>query len=307
MKWLKKGLIYAPDGSLPWATKSASPPIPLLLDDQTLRMYVAFCDDNTVGRAGYVDIDVDDPSRIRRVSPEPVLNIGVPGAFDENGVVPTSVIRVGDQIHMYYAGFQLGCKVRYFIFLGLAISSDGGNSFVRHSQVPILDRSDRELFIRSSAFVMRDGGLFRMWYAAGSEWTNVRGKPVPIYNLRYLESADGISWGKEGRVSMELQNDNEHALAKPWVIKEQNSYRMFYSMRSRSAGYRIGYAESADGLSWVRKDAEVGIDMSASGWDSEMIAYASIYRHKDRTYMFYNGNNFGETGFGYAELEQPWS
>ena len=37
----------------------------------------------------------------------------------------------------------------------------------------------------------------------------------------------------------------------------------------------------------------------------EMTAYSSIYRHQDRTYMFYNGNNCGETGFGYAVLEEP--
>jgi hypothetical protein len=35
-----------------------------------------------------------------------------------------------------------------------------------------------------------------------------------------------------------------------------------------------------------------------------MIAYASVLAHKGRTYMFYNGNNLGKTGFGYAELER---
>ena len=133
MKWLKKGLIYVPDGSLPWAKKYAYPPIPLLMNDNVLRIYLAFCDDNMVGRAGYVDVDADDPSRILRVSSEPVLDIGVPGAFDENGVVPTSVIRVGDQIFMYYVGYQLGYKVRYFQLQGLAISDDGG-SFVHPLQ-----------------------------------------------------------------------------------------------------------------------------------------------------------------------------
>jgi hypothetical protein len=78
---------------------------------------------------------------------------------------------------------------------------------------------------------------------------------------------------------------------------------MFYSIRTRSKGYRIGYAESADGLKWERKDREVGIDVSESGWDSEMIAYSSVQKYKDKVYMFYNGNNLGETGFGYAELE----
>jgi predicted GH43/DUF377 family glycosyl hydrolase len=305
MKWLKKGLIYAPDGSVRWARKYAYPASPLLMNDSTLRIYLAFCDDNMVGRAGYVDLDVDNPSVIRGVSSEPVLDIGAPGAFDENGVVPTSVIRVGELIYMYYVGYQLGYKVRYFQFQGLAISADGGNSFTRYSRVPVLDRSDRELLNRASAFVMHDDGIFRMWYVGGSEWITAHGKTLPTYNMRYLESADGKNWGKEGRVCLDFQNDNEHALGRPWVIRQRNSFRMFYSVRTRSSGYRLGYAESADGVGWQRKDAEVGIDVSASGWDSQMTAYSAIYRHNDRTYLFYNGNNCGETGFGYAVLDEP--
>ena len=64
-----------------------------------------------------------------------------------------------------------------------------------------------------------------------------------------------------------------------------------------------GYAESNDGLEWKRKDEEVGIETSDNGWDSEMLAYPYIYKHNEKIYMFYNGNGFGKSGFGYAELE----
>jgi hypothetical protein len=33
-----------------------------------------------------------------------------------------------------------------------------------------------------------------------------------------------------------------------------------------------------------------------------MIAYPSVIRCEDRSYMFYNGNGFGEAGFGVAVL-----
>jgi hypothetical protein len=71
-----------------------------------------------------------------------------------------------------------------------------------------------------------------------------------------------------------------------------------------SQSYRLGYAESDDGLRWTRKDADVGIDRSVTGWDSEMIEYCSLYEHKGRQFMLYNGNGFGRSGFGYAELER---
>jgi hypothetical protein len=303
VKWNKKGRIYVPDGAKSWRRKYAFPPTPYFLNDEVIRMYVAFCDENTVGRIGYVDILADNPSEVLGVSEEPVLDIGTPGAFDENGILPTSIVEVDDRLYLYYVGYQLGMKLRYFQFEGLAISTDRGASFQRAQRVPVIDRSDQELFNRTSAFVRRRDGIFQMWYVAGSEWTVVNGKPLPVYNIRYLESPDGINWPRAGRVCINYASKDEHAFGKPFIFEEAGRQKMFYSVRTRSKDYRIGYAESTDGHNWIRRDDEIGIDVSESGWDSQMLAYASVVRHKEKVYMFYNGNNCGETGFGYAELE----
>jgi len=304
MRWRKQGRIYVPDGSKWWAKKYAFPPTPYFLNDEVIRVYVAFCDEQTVGRIGYVDILANDPLKVLKVSDEPVLDIGQPGAFDENGVLPTSIVQVDDKLYLYYVGYQLGMKVRYFQFEGLAISDDGGDSFKRALRVPVTDRSDTEMLNRTSAFVRLRNSQFEMWYVGGSEWTTVNGKALPMYNIRYLTSSDGVNWEKEGRVCIDYNNDDEHAFGKPFIFEDGVLQRMFYSIRTRSKGYRLGYAESVDGFNWIRKDEAIGIDVSASGWDSQMIAYSSLVKHKDKVYLFYNGNNLGESGFGYAELEQ---
>jgi len=306
MEWLKRGLVHAPTGAVPWAEQYAFPPTPHLVNGESLRLYVAFRDAAGIGRVGFVEVDARNPGVVRNVSPAPVLDIGAAGAFDENGVVPTAVVRCGDQLYLYYVGYQLGYKVRYFQFQGLAISDDGGLTFRRHSAVPILDRSDQELLNRTSAFVLREDDIFKMWYVAGSDWITIGNKSLPRYNLRYLESIDGRTWGTTGRICLDFRNTDEHAFGRPWVVKDSNIYRMFYSIRTRSKGYRLGYATSHDGISWEREDEAVGLDVSESGWDSEMIAYPSIYRHQDDVYVFYNGNNCGATGFGFAQLAQPW-
>jgi hypothetical protein len=303
VKWRKRGRIYAPDGRQWWAKKYAFPPIPYRLRDDVIRIYLSFCDEQMIGRAGYVDVRADDPARVLAVSEKPILDIGVPGAFDENGLLPTAVLDVDGTLYMYYVGYQLGMKVRYYQFEGLAISEDGGQSFTRRSTVPVTDRSSAEMLNRTSAFVRRRAGLFEMWYVGGSEWTDVGGKSLPVYDIRYMTSADGVRWPEQGEVCVTYANADEHAFGKPFVVVDGDLQRMFYSVRTRSKGYRLGYAESRDGRRWVRKDAEVGIDVSPSGWDSEMIAYGSVMTCRGRTYMFYNGNNLGETGFGYAELE----
>ena len=298
------GRVYVPDGSLPWAQRYAFPPTPYLLGDEVIRVYVAFCDAEMVGRVGYVDVDAANPSRVLRVSREPVLDIGEPGAFDENGVVPTCTLEVEGRLYMYYVGYQLGWQVRYYQFEGLAVSDDGGDSFRRVRRVPVIERSDPEMLNRTSAFVRRRGPRFQMWYVGGSDWTVVSGKALPLYTITSLESDDPARGGPEGRVCIDYESEDEHAFGKPFVIEDGGLHKMFYSVRTRSKGYRLGYAESADGVSWERKDSEVGLDVSASGWDSEMVAYAAVVRLPGRAYMFYNGNNLGESGFGYAELEQ---
>ena len=304
MKWRKRGLIHGPDGRQSWARHHAFPPTPYPLDDELLRVFFAALDERNVGRVGYVDVRLDDPSEVVRVAREPVLDVGAPGCFDDNGVVPTCVLPVGDELWLYYTGYQLGEKVPYFQFLGLATSRDGGESFERRRRVPVLDRSDAETHTRASAFVHRDGELFRMYYSAGSAWTHSEaGKPLPVYDLRCLESEDGETWGHEGRVCVGLRA-GEHAIARPWVVDSAGRRLMLYSYRTTARDSRLGCAVPADGLEWERRDEQVGIDVSADGWDSTAIAYGSVVAHRDATYLLYCGNERGATGFGYAELER---
>ena len=77
---------------------------------------------------------------------------------------------------------------------------------------------------------------------------------------------------------------------------------MFFGSGSETEPYKLAYAESADGISWIRKDTELGLSLSPDGWDSQMMAYPAIVFWNDRVYMFYNGNDYGRSGFGYAEL-----
>jgi hypothetical protein len=207
---------------------------------------------------------------------------------------------------LYYAGFELGTKIRYRLLTGVAISEDGGMTFRRYRETPVLERSDRELYFRGGPFVRLENGVFRLWYVAGSEWLDIGGKPMPVYDLRYLESGDGLNWAPEGRVCLDVSRSDEHGFGRPYVTQESGAYQLHYSIRRRSLGaYRLGYAESPDGLDWLRKDEDLGLDVSPTGWDSQAIMYAAPITIEGRTYVFYNGNEFGREGFGVALLEEP--
>jgi predicted GH43/DUF377 family glycosyl hydrolase len=257
---------------------------------------------------GYVDVDARDPTRILGVSPAPVLDVGTPGAFDDNGVTPLSVYTDDNgKMRLYYAGWQLGVQVRYFLFMGLAISDDGGTTFHRVSRVPVLERSDSELHMRTGGHVRRAGRRWQMWYAGGSEWVSARGHEAkPRYALRHVTSPDGVNWPASGEVCLR-PSENELGFGRPCVFEDGARLRMWYSLRTVARGYRIGYAESDDGLVWERRDDLAGIDVSDSGWDSEMIGLACLQVTPYGVYLFYNGNNYGESGFGVAIAEKDAS
>lgn len=299
MRWRKLGLLYAPDGRQEWAQSHAMIPTPLSLSDDILRIYCSHLDRDSVGRIGYLDVKPSEPTRLLKVAQSPVLDIGEPGAFDDNGVVPCCIVPTNGSFHLYYSGFQLQRKIPYTILSGIAVSESGAGPFRRALRVPVLDRTDGELFFRAVPFVMQEQGRWRMWYIGGDAWVHADGKALPTYSLRHLESDDGVRWTGRSTECLAPDRPDEIGFGRPFIIRDGPVYRMWYSVR-RTSGYRIGYATSPDGLRWTRRDDEAGIACADSGWDSEMICFSAVVRAEDRWVMFYNGNGYGRTGVGVA-------
>jgi hypothetical protein len=209
------------------------------------------------------------------------------------------MVRNGSCRYLYYLGWNLGVTVPWRNSIGLTVSESPDAEFVRYSEAPIVDRSSVDPFSISYPCVLREGTLWRMWYGSNLDWGPNQTDMAHLF--KYAESSDGIHWQRDGRIAIPFASADEYAMSKPCVVPGADRYRMWYSYRG--AAYRIGYAESADGLEWERRDNAVGIDVSDDGWDSEMIEYPFVFSHRDDTYMLYNGNAYGRTGFGIAILE----
>jgi predicted GH43/DUF377 family glycosyl hydrolase len=296
--------VYAPSGELWWARNHAVLPTAEVVDQAVIRVYFASLDEHQYGRIGYVDLDAKDPKRILYEAQEPILNIGDPGAFDDCGVNPSCIVRVGQSRYFYYSGWQRCERAPYMLFAGLAIADDASGSFTKSSRAPVLDRTASEPFSRAAPFVLADGNTLRMWYWSCEFWSQEDGWTHYNGVIRYAESTDGIHWNSRDRPCLAPDRPDDYSVGRPWVVKDGTTYRMWYSIRSKAqTGYRIGYAESIDRVTWTRKDREAGIQTSASGWDSEMICYPCVVDANGSRYMFYNGNRRGSTGFGYAVFE----
>ncbi len=300
-KWNKLGLSFNAkentNGS--WFVNSALTPTPFRLNDEIIRVYAGFRDGNGVSRIGWVDVLADDPLEVLAVSREPVLDVGRAGCFDDNGVILGDVVEGPRGIYMFYVGFQLVAKAKFLAFTGVALSIDGGSRFSRLSEAPILDRASSQTTIGAIHTARFEGGIWKLWFAAGDGWEIINGKPFPQYHIRYVEARNLLDIPRSS-VECVRPISPEYRIGRPRVYRVDGTYVMYATRGTTDGQYFPTVAYSEDGIHWDRRDSELGIGLSDSGWDSHVLCYPSLIQHRDTILMFYNGNNMGEDGFGVA-------
>lgn len=315
MKWEKLGKIFDPrDYALaPNCKEYAQSPQVVVFPD-FIRIYFSTRERDAIGKflshVAFVDMDPDF-GQVRRVSSHQVMSLGARGTFDEHGIFPISPLRVGSQIFAYTTGWTRRVSVSTDSGIGLAISDDGGETFARYGQGPVLTASLHEPFLVSDGFVIQHDGQFHMWYIYGQRWIRASETAVPdrVYKIAHATSVDGINWIKSQRDVIPDRIGIDECQALPSVIHHEGRFHMVFCYRhatdfrtNPARGYRLAYATSIDLIHWERDDAPV-LPMGASGeWDSDMQCYPHLVRVGQTIYLLYNGNEFGRFGFGLARL-----
>jgi hypothetical protein len=306
MKWIKLGKIISPLTHLSWSKSHCWVPFADHQYNDVYRIYFATRNAENFSQVGWVEIDIFQPTKILNYSESPTIKLGALGTFDDSAVLPSWITYSDGKKYFWYIAWMQGKRVPYYASLGLAVSSkENPDEFVKYLGGPMLPRNDIDPYMTASACVLKvREGHWKMWYLSNTQWKHQQGNeiPAPRYHLKYAESVDGLNWVREGIIAIDFKNDGEYAISRPSVIIEDDIYKMWYSYRGEN--YRIGYAESNDGINWVRMDDSVGIDTSRQGFDSEMIEYPHVFDHKGQRFMLYNGNNFGQEGIGLATLER---
>jgi hypothetical protein len=316
MKWKKTGNIFNPAeyNLINECTEFAQSPQALVFDD-FVRIYFSTRKKEDNGKflshIAYADFDKSF-KRVINVNREKVIELGNLGCFDEHGIFPMNVLRVGNKIYAYTCGWSRRVSVSIETSIGIALSDDDGLTFKKNGDGPVLTSSLHEPFLVGDPFTAIYENVFHMWYIYGVRWV----KHTPgnsnerVYKIGHAISKDGMNWKKEGRQIIIDKLNTDECQALPTVIKSKNMYHMFFCYRqatdfrkNKNRSYRIGYAYSEDLKNWIRNDAEAGIEVSDSGWDSDMLCYPHVFECDGKIFLLYNGNEFGRYGFGIAELE----
>jgi len=186
---------------------------------------------------------------------DPVLEPSPPGSWDVGGRFMEAVIKIGDVYHMYFSGVPEEPRDMIGAAIGHATSADGvrweldpANPVLRPGAEGEWDQN-----LWGGATVIHDGSEFRMWYTGESE-----GDWPLIMRGGYATSSDGSTWAKyPGNPVIEPGPPGSHD--ERWVVPQtvifhDGTYCMWYLAAGAQAPLdaQIGYAESDDGLSWIK-------------------------------------------------------
>jgi len=308
MKWEKLGRLFNTKDLPEGFVSHAQVPTPIIIEN-VLRVYFASRDINGKSHTLFIDFDMENKFKILHFEKKSILCLGNPGSFDDDGVMPGCAIKNGENIWLYYSGWNQKVKTPYHNSTGLAHSEDG-RFFERIFEGPILDRTKTEPYLAVTPSILIEDNIWKMWYISGLKWTQVEDKYEPVYTIKYADSSNGIDWNRYPEIVIEHKSEDE-VFSHPTISKIDGtyhmwfSYRKIYDYRGGENGYNMGYAFSIDGLKWHRDDNKSGITKSKEkNWDSEMICYPSVFNYKNDYYMVYNGNYFGKSGFGIAKLKK---
>jgi len=300
--WEKIGRIFDPARfGFDWMKSHAQNPMPEPLGAGIYKVYFATRDSQNRSRGAYFVFDIKRPFDILEFSERPLIDLGPLGAFDDSGVMPSGLVDRDDARYLYYTGWSRTVDVPFAFHIGLVVSRDRGKTYQRPSLAPVLGRNLHDPYITGAPFVLLEEGIFRMWYISGTKWEmgSERAKPKHFYTVKHAESNDGLTWRTNADLCLEYEAQ-EYAIARPIVRKLKGQYEMWFTFRGGTNTYRLGLATSPDGKTWKRNSATVGIDVSPTGWDSEMICYGHPFEHDGELYALYNGNSYGATGVGLA-------
>jgi hypothetical protein len=307
--WRKLGEVLHGRGGDVWDQSVSAPNIVRLGD--RLRMYFDGWQPHRAGnfrrRIGVAETSVADPLTWRRVQDDPVLDLGPAGSIDSEWASYPWVLPVtATHWHMYYAGwggkFHTHVPERKIWWTALAESDDAGRTWRRTGR-PLLELGRPgacDEHGTGSCAVLPVGREHWMWYTAISnpisDWYRI--------SVALAVSTDGGHTFRPHPAGAlvnipPLLGHAGSTSSKPFVERRGDRFHLWYSCAKDGRKYRVHYAESGDGIHFKWLPDPV-LDVSPSGWDSEMTCYPCVVRLGGRTLMYYDGN--GYSGIGAAEI-----
>ncbi len=296
--WIPQGFLIKPTKKS-WGKTHCMLPTPLKISKNKYRIFYATRNKNNQSCITFSEVEFNKKIKVINNISSISLSRGKLGCFDDNGVLPSSIIKKNNNFYMYYIGWQPRVTTRYSLIAGLSYSKNG-KKFKRIQNFPILKNNEKEnISILTAPFVLKVNSNYMMWYVSGIKWINL---DTPTYDIKLSLSKDGKKWFQTKKSCIRLKK-GERAVARPFVQYNNKKFKMWYSYESKVGSYKIGYAESFDGIKWTRNDKIISFSKKEKS-ATAMREYSIVLNFKDETFLLYNGDNYGKQGILYAKLKK---
>lgn len=272
----------------------------VIYHDGIYKAWYAGIDDKDIGRIGYATSS--DGIVWDKYEDNPVLVPGNQGEWDESNADHACVLLIDSTYKMWYMG-EDESSAR----IGYATSTDGIN-WEKYIGNPVLDLGVAGTWDENEVMhpsVVYDGITYHMWY---------NGYGQDVQRTGYATSSDGVTWTKySGNPVLTVGNPvswDDYMLALMGVIYKDDEYKMWYTGGDGTDGdakyFRIGYATSPDGITWLKYQNNPVLDIGEVGaWDSLGVVTSSVmFDTTDEIYkMWYGGLDglYGRTGYATSD------
>ena len=240
------------------------------------------------------------------VLPEPLIDVGGRGEWDESHVLDPATVLVGDTIYLYYSAVCPRCPRSVCL-----ATSQNGKHFEKHPGNPVM--------IGGGPEVVHDGELFHLYF-----WRDWEGGGFQIH---HAVSEDGHRFHEPSREPClpagPAGSWDSHTVETPRIFRERGLYHLVYCGSDRWDDYppHAGLATSEDLHRWTKYDRNPIFSRGAVGeWDDGAIWFTTVERIAGRYWMWYEGYGGGRardeaygsylTGgrsqVGLATLDAPW-
>lgn len=240
------------------------------------------------------------------VEPEPVIDVGEPGSWDETHALDPAAIEVGGTVFLYYSAVSPRCPRS----VCLAVSRDGRH-FEKHEGNPVV--------IGGAPEIVHDGKLFHLFF-----W---RERTEGGFQIHRAVSEDGRRF-REPSAEPALAAGppgcwDSRTVETPRIFFEHGMYYLLYGGSDRYDDYpaHAGLAVSRDLERWTKYDGNPIFSRGDAGsWDEGAIWFTTVERIGGRYWMWYEGYGGGtarteeygsylkggKSQIGLATLDAPW-
>ena len=149
------------------------------------------------------------------------------------------------------------------------------------------------------AVIKEAADSYKAWYTASA----ASGSGYTGYNVGYATSTDGLSWTQNAAPVMSgtAGGWDVNGIYTASVLKDGDTYRMWYTGREASGLREIGYATSPDGLAW-NKEATNPVLTATNPWELGTVYYPNVIKDGTGYKMYYSARAVNNPDNSPAEI-----